>query len=93
MPFSKPRILTESESLTIRGKCLAGHASKEEIMSLISHFDLVDMELRGALTTLSGCLPEKVFVYGSGGEQWSDTEPEHQQFELVDFEKVLSNIA
>src|SRR5579863_7588796 len=62
--FEKPRILTDSEANTIRGKCLmVGHPrlgpTAAEVMLLIGHFDLVDMKLRSALETLSSCMPPK----------------------------------
>lgn len=49
MPFTKPRVLSDSELNTIRGKCLVARASPEELMQMIGHFDLVEMELREAL--------------------------------------------
>lgn len=92
MPFERPRILTDSEENTIRGKCLVAHATPEELMQLIGHFDLVNDKLRGALETLSGCLPPKVYVYGAYGENWSADEPGPEltdEFEVVDFKEVL----
>ncbi len=91
MPFQKPRILTDSEANTIRGKCLVAKATAEELMQLIGHFDLVEMKLRGALETLSGCLPPKIYIYGAYGELWSAVQPgpEIDEFEEIDFKEVL----
>ena len=89
MPFQKPRILTDSEANTIRGKCLVGHATPEELMQLIGHFDLVEMKLRGALEILAGCLPKRIYVYGAYGETWSDTEPATDEYEEIDFGELL----
>lgn len=52
-PFQKPRILTDSEANTIRGKCLVAAASPQELMELIGHFDLVIDKLRGDLAKAS----------------------------------------
>jgi hypothetical protein len=92
MAFQKPRILTDSEANTIRGKCLVGNASPEEQMQLIGHFDLVEMKLRGALDALSACLPDKIAVYGAYGELWcdlNDLNPEITEYEVIDFKEVL----
>ena len=94
MAFEKPRILTDSEANTIRGKCLmVGHPrlgpTAAEVMLLIGHFDLVDMKLRSALETLSSCMPPKIYVYGDEGQLWSDHEPDTDEFEVIDFEEVL----
>lgn len=91
MSFQKPRILTDQKANIIRGKCLVGAASPEELMQLIGHFDLVEMKLRGALETLSGCLPDKMYVYGSYGEKWSEVELDHEveEVEIVDFKELL----
>ena len=67
MPFEKPRILTNSEAITLRGKCLVGHASPAEQMQLIGHFDLLVYKYVSALQSLSGCLPDKVAIYGAYG--------------------------
>lgn len=97
MPFQKPRILTDSEANTIRGKCLmVDHPrlgpSASEVMQLIGHFDLLIDKYRSALETLSGCLPEKMYVYGAYGELWRDTEPDTDitdEYEVVDFKELL----
>lgn len=92
MTFYKPRILTDSEANTIRGKCLVGAATLEELMQLIGHFDLVEQKLRGALETLAGCLPSRIFVYGASGELWSDSEPPPEvtdEYDVIDFREVL----
>jgi len=88
MPFQKPRILSDSESNIIRGKCLVGHATREEIMQLISHFDLVDMRLRGALETLASCMPDEVFVMDG---KWSNMEPTDNpdEYETINFSEIL----
>lgn len=82
------------EANTIRGKCLMiGNPrlgpTAAEVMLLIGHFDLVDMRLRAALETLSGCLPPKIYVYGDEGQLWSADEPDVDEFEEIDFKEVL----
>jgi hypothetical protein len=93
MPFEKPRLLSESEQNIIRGKCLAGHATKEEQILLIGHFDLADGKLRSALESLSGCLPDKIYIYGAYGENWSETEPDPHatEYEVIDFKELLDS--
>lgn len=94
MPFQKPRILNDSEANIIRGKCLMNdhpklRPSASEVMQLIGHFDLVEHKLRSALETLSGCLPNKMFVYGVYGEKWSDYEPDCDEYEIIDFKELI----
>ncbi len=89
MPFQKPRILTESEANTIRGKCLVAKATPQELMQLIGHFDLLVDKYRGALETLAGCLPPKIYVYGAYGERWSEGEPDTDEYEEVSFKELL----
>ncbi len=94
MAFEKPRILTDSEANVIRGKCLMNdhptmRPTAAEVMLLISHFDLVEQRMRSALSALSGCLPNRVFIYGAYGERWSDSEPSTDEFEIVDFKEAL----
>jgi hypothetical protein len=91
MKFEKPRILTDSEINTIRGKCLVGAATPSELMQAFGHFDLKEMELRSALGTLSRCFPAKVYVFGAYGENWSDSRPDTDEFEVVDFGKLLDS--
>jgi len=91
-PFQKPRILTDSEANTIRGKCLVAAASPQELMQLIGHFDLLTDKLHGALQTLAGCLPPKVYVYGAYGERWTGDEPTPaitDEYEVIDFKELL----
>ena len=64
MPFDTPRILTEPELNTIRGKALCGHASPSELMLAFGHFDLVLAELH----KLRSCLPDKVSGTTPGAE-------------------------
>ncbi len=45
MTFKKPKLLTEKEIYTIRGKATVGHASPEELMSVFAHYDLIEMKL------------------------------------------------
>jgi len=46
--------------------------------------------LTAALQTLSGCLPDRVFVYGAYGEKWSTSEPDWtDEYETVDFKALL----
>jgi hypothetical protein len=88
MTFQKPRILTDRESNIIRGKCLLGKASREEIMQLIGHFDLVEMKLRDALETLSTCMPDRIFVMD---DKWSNVEPsdDPDEYETINFTELL----
>lgn len=86
--FEKPRILTDSELNTIRGKALVGHAAPSEIMLVFGHFDLV----LGELQKLRGCLPDKIYIYGSCGERWSDREPsEETDREEIDLKALLGD--
>jgi hypothetical protein len=97
MPFQKPRILTNTEENVIRGKCLMNDhpglkPTAEEVMQLIWHFDLLVDKYRGALETLQGCFPKKIFVYGAYGEMWSSDEPDltiTEEFEVIDFNEIL----
>lgn len=41
----KPRLLTDKQLNTIRGKASVGHASTPEIMSVFGHYDLIEMKL------------------------------------------------
>jgi hypothetical protein len=86
MAFQKPRILSDSESNLIRGKCLVGAATPEELMQLIGHFDLVEHGLRMALETLSGCMPDVIYVTD---DKWSDQEPEEEGYETINFKELL----
>lgn len=43
--FQKPRLLSEKELNTIRGKALVGHATPQEIMMVFGHLDSLEMEL------------------------------------------------
>jgi len=70
--FEKPRILTESEINTIRGKALVGRATSSELMLAFGHYDLV----LGELQKLRGCLPDKMYIHGAFGENWSENEPD-----------------
>ncbi len=90
--FKPPRILTDGESNTIRGKILAGHATKAEILSLVSHFDLVDLKLRHALETLRCCFPEIIYVWGDNEEQWGSVPPDGQPFSTVSFADLLDGL-
>lgn len=90
--FQQPRILTDGESNLIRGKILAGDASKAEILQLVSHFDLVDLKLRSALETLRGCFDDKLYVFGSDGELWSNCEPGDRDFTTIDFAELLDGL-
>ncbi len=92
--FQKPRILTAGESNLIRGKILAGDASKSEILQLISHFDLVDQKLRCSLETLRTCMPDRVYVTEEPDEtKWSADPPDDDQyFETVDFAELLDGM-
>ncbi len=89
--FQKPRILLDSESNLIRGKILAGDASKSEILQLISHFDLVNQKLQGALEALRTCMPDRIYIWDAGDEiKWSSDAPENQEyFDVVCFAELL----
>jgi len=41
----KPRLLTEKELNTVRGKAMVGHATTDEIMSVFTHYDMIEMML------------------------------------------------
>jgi hypothetical protein len=45
MTLGRLRLLTEREINTIRGKALVGHASAEEILSVFSHYDIIEAKL------------------------------------------------
>ncbi len=90
--FDKPRILTDSEANVIRGKCLIGAATPRELMQLIGHFDLIEHKSRMAIETLSGCFPDKLYVFGAHGERWSEVPPdphEYDDYETINFKELL----
>jgi hypothetical protein len=93
--WQKPRILTDSEANIIRGKCLMNdhpklRPSASEVMQLIGHLDLIEQKLRGALESLSGCMPPKIYIIGPYGERWTDQEPEDgSDFEEINFKELL----
>jgi len=88
VPFEKPRILTESELDTIRGKALAGHATPNELMLAFGHFDLTLDELR----KLRSCFPDKVYITGAYGENWSPNEPGPDiEYDEVDLKALLGD--
>ena len=89
--FQRPRILSASEENYIRGKCLVAAATPAELMQLIGHFDLLIDKYHGALQTLHGAMPDKIYVYGAHGDQWSTEEPptDEDEFEVVDFTELL----
>jgi hypothetical protein len=92
--FEKPRILSDSEANTIRGKMLVGRATINEQFQLLGHMDLVEMGLRSALEKLSGCLPPRIYIYGPSGEYWSEQEPDPHavpEYDEVVFSEVLDN--
>ena len=45
MKFQKPKLLTEKEINIIRGKAIVGKATPGELMSVFSHYDLIEAEL------------------------------------------------
>ncbi len=56
--------------------------------------ELLNEKYRSALETLSGCFPERLFVYGAYGEKWSDCEPdpdEYDEYETIDFKELLGD--
>jgi hypothetical protein len=88
MSFEKPRILTESELNTIRGKALVGHATPSELMLAFGHFDLVLIELQ----KLRSCFPDKIFILGAYGEDWSADEPDQDiEYDEVDLKALLGD--
>lgn len=88
MPFEMPRMLTESELNTIRGKALCGHATPSELMSAFGHFDLLLTELQ----KLRSCLPDKIFIFGAYGDQWSADEPDQDiEYDEVDLKALLGD--
>lgn len=88
MTFEKPRLLTESELNTIRGKALVGHATPVELMRAFGHFDLVLDELG----KLRSCLPDKIYIFGAYGDQWSADEPnEDIEYDEVDLKALLGD--
>jgi hypothetical protein len=86
--FEKPRILTESELNTIRGKALAGHARPSDLMLAFGHFDLILEELQ----KLRGCFPDKIYIFGAYGECWSEREPDQDvEYEEIDLKALLGD--
>ena len=45
MAFARPKLLSDKELNTIRGKAMVGHASVEEIVSVFGHLDSLEMKL------------------------------------------------
>lgn len=45
MSFKQPKLLTEKEIYTIRGKAIVGAASPAELMSVFSHYDIIEQKL------------------------------------------------
>lgn len=45
MHFEPPRLLSESELNTIRGKALVGHATPQEILRVFGHLDMLEFSL------------------------------------------------
>lgn len=41
----KPKLLSDKDLNTIRGKCLVGAQSKEEIFAVLGHIDALEMKL------------------------------------------------
>lgn len=91
MTFEKPRILTDSESNTIRGKMLVGAATPAEQLLLVGHFDLVNGNFRGALESLRGTFgADKIYITGAYGDAWTTFEPNPDcDFDVVDFKELL----
>ncbi len=44
--------------------------------------------LRDALVSLSGCMPDRIYIYGDG-ERWATQEPEQSEYETIDFAELL----
>ena len=45
MTFKQPKLLTEKEIYTIRGKAIVGHATPQELMSVFAHYDIIEQKL------------------------------------------------
>lgn len=43
--FEKPRLLSARELNTIRGKAIVSHATKEEILQVFGHIDILEIRL------------------------------------------------
>lgn len=43
--FEKPRLLSDKELNTIRGKALVGHATPQELAQVFGHIDSIEMKL------------------------------------------------
>lgn len=43
--FEKPRLLSDKELNTIRGKATVGHASVKEILQVFGHLDTLEMKM------------------------------------------------
>jgi len=45
-----------------------------------------------ALRTLAGCMPDCIWVYGAYGELWKDSEPDTDEYEVVQLQLLLREI-
>ena len=45
LKFKEPKLLTEEEIYTIRGKAIVGHATPAELMSVFLHYDIIEQKL------------------------------------------------
>ena len=45
LKFKEPKLLTEKEIYTIRGKAIVGHATPQELMSVFAHYDIIEQKL------------------------------------------------
>ncbi len=55
-------------------------------MLAFGHFDLV----LGELQKLRGCLPDKIYIFGAYGENWSADEPDQSiEYDELDLKALL----
>ena len=47
---------------------------------------------KGAIQSLAGCFPDKIYVFGPSGERWSDYEPPDSEYETVDLQELLKKL-
>lgn len=45
MAFTPPKLLSDKELNTLRGKAMVGHATSEEIMAVFGHIDILEQKL------------------------------------------------
>lgn len=45
MKFKEPRLLSDKEMNTIRGKAMVGHATPQELMEVFGHIDTLEAKM------------------------------------------------